>query len=82
MVNKFIFSTKREAQEVVKCMREMIDTYGVVTVADYYDLCGMHSSYTDEKYGWITLRPVKIEKSDRYGFNEWTIELPKPLEIV
>lgn len=36
-----VFDTRGEADEVLSSMDELMDTYGVVSVADMYDLCGM-----------------------------------------
>lgn len=81
MVRKLIFSTKKEAQVVLKYMREMIERYGCVTVRDYYDLCGMRSTYRDSLHGWYELQNIKIEKRECYGLTEWTIELPEAREL-
>lgn len=81
MVHKIIFSTKKEAQVVLKYMRESIERYGCVTVADYYDLCGMRSTSRDRLHGWYKLEHIKIEKRECYGLNEWTIELPEAEEL-
>lgn len=66
--------TRGEAEEVLTRMDELIDTYGVVSVADLYDLVGITGNYTDEKYGWTNLRnaePIRV----RDGY---LLKLPKP----
>ena len=45
-----VFDTRGEADEVLSSMDELMDRYGVVSVADMYDLCGMTCNYTDKKY--------------------------------
>ena len=55
-------------------MDELIDTYGIVSVPDIYDLVGISGNYTDNKYGWTNLRnaePVRV--GDGY-----MLKLPKP----
>ena len=47
--------------------------YGVVSVADMYDLCGMTCNYTDNKYGWKSLARADISRV-RDGY---MIKLPK-----
>ena len=37
-------------------MDELIATYGLVSVADFYDLVGVSGNYTDNKYGWTDIR--------------------------
>lgn len=68
------FETRGEAEEVLNCLADLIDTYGVATVADFYDAVGIASEYTDNKYGWTSLRNAG-SKRIRDGF---ILELPKP----
>lgn len=68
-----VFDTRGEADEVLSSMDELMDTYGVVSVADMYDLCGMTCNYTDNKYGWKSLARADI-LSVRDGY---MIKLPK-----
>ena len=69
-----VLETRGEAEDVLSRMDELIDTYGVVSVADLYDLVGISCNYTDNKYGWTNLRnaePVRV----RDGY---MLRLPKP----
>lgn len=72
-----ILETRGEAEEVLTRMDELIDTYGVVSVADLYDLIGKSCEYTDNKYGWTNIRnaePIRV----RDGY---MLKLPKALPI-
>lgn len=72
-----VLETRGEAEDVLSRMDELIDTYGVVSVADLYDLVGISCNYTDNKYGWTNLRnaePVRV----RDGY---MLKLPKALPI-
>lgn len=72
-----ILETRGEAEEVLSRMDELIDTYGIVSVADLYDLVGITRNYTDNKYGWTNIRnaePVRV----RDGY---MLKLPKALPI-
>ena len=58
-----ILESRVEAEEVLRRMDELIETYGIVSVADLYDLVGKSCNYTDNKYGWINIRnaePVRV----------------------
>lgn len=58
-----ILETRGEAEDVLARMDELIDTYGMVSVADLYDLVGITGNYTDNKYGWKNIRnaePVRV----------------------
>lgn len=68
-----IFDTRGEADAVLSSMDELMDRYGVVSVADMYDLCGMTCNYTDNKYGWKSLARADIS---RVG-GDYMIKLPK-----
>lgn len=65
--------TKGEAEEVLDRMDELIDTYGMVTVADLCDLVGISCEYTDNKYGWTNLRNARTVRV-RDGY---MLDLPK-----
>lgn len=72
-----ILETRGEAEEVLTRMDEIIDTYGVVSVMDLYDLVGISGNYTDNKYGWTNIRNAKpIRVRDGY-----MLDLPKALPI-
>lgn len=62
-----------EAEEVLSRMDELLDTYGVVSVADLYDLVGVTGSFTDNKYGWTSLASAKVVPVRGGGY---TIKLP------
>lgn len=58
-----VFDNMREAEEVLERMDELLVNYGVVSVADFYDLAGITGDYTYNKYGWTNLRsavPVRL----------------------
>lgn len=58
-----VFDNMREAEEVLERMDELLANYGVVSVADFYDLAGITGDYTYNKYGWTNLRsavPVRL----------------------
>jgi hypothetical protein len=57
-----ILETRGEAEDVLGRMEDLLDTYGVVSVADLYDLVGIQGDYTDNKYGWSNLRNADIQR--------------------
>ena len=73
-----VLDSRGEAERVLTCMDELIETYGFVTVADLYDLVGKSCNYTDNKYGWTNLRsaePVRVRGGD------YMLRLPKAYPI-
>lgn len=58
-----ILESRVEAEEVLERMNELIDNYGIVSVADLYDLVGKTCDYTANRYGWTNIRnaePVRV----------------------
>lgn len=55
-----ILNTRAEAEEVMLQMTELLDRYGIVSVADLYDLVGVTGNYTDNHYGWTQLRSAEV----------------------
>lgn len=72
-----VYNTRSEAEEVKMRMIEILETYGVVTVADMYDLSGESCNYTDNKYGWTSMRTAEVVRA-RDGY---VIKLPKAMPI-
>lgn len=75
--NDIILETRGEAEDVLARMDELIELYGMVSVADLYDLVGITGNYTDNKYGWTNIRnaePVHV----RDGY---MLRLPKVISL-
>ncbi len=78
-LDDIILETRKDADDVLSAMDDLIDTYESVSVADLYDLVGIDvvGRYTYNDYGWTNLRNAEIV-SVREGY--W-IKLPKPRPI-
>ena len=72
-----IFDNRGEAEDVLSRMDELISTYGLVSVADLYDLVGVTGNYTDNKYGWTNIRNASVIRV-RDGY---MLKLPKALPL-
>ena len=73
-----ILESKGDAEAVLERMGEIIDIYGMVRVADLYDIVGLTGDYTDNKYGWTNIsgaKPVRV-RDGRY-----MLDLPRALPI-
>lgn len=69
--------SRDEAKEVLRRMDEALEEYGMVSVADFYDLVGVTGDYTDHNYGWLDLRGAGIRRTrDGYLF-----ELPRVVPL-
>lgn len=69
--------TRGDAEEIIMQMDELISKYGIVSVADLYDLVGVACNYTDNKYGWTDIRTAEPMRT-RDGY---TIKLPRAMPI-
>jgi len=60
-----VFETGGEAQEVLAIMSEILEQYGEVTVADFYDVAGLqnHAEATDNSWGWTDLQNTGISRT-------------------
>ena len=72
-----VLESRGEAEEVLTRMDELIETYGVVSVADLYDLVGITCQYTDNNYGWSNIHNARVVRI-RDGY---VIKMPKALPI-
>ena len=72
-----VLTSRAEAEDVLARMDELMDTYGLVRVADLYDLVGITGNYTDNKYGWTNIRNAEIVRV-RDGY---IIKMPRAVPI-
>lgn len=72
-----ILESRGEAEEVLSHLVELIDVYGMASVADLYDLVGVTSNFTDNRYGWDNLSSARVVPV-RGGY---LLELPRPIVL-
>lgn len=72
--DEIVLSTRREADEVIAQMFDVLSRFQQVTVADLYDMVNVTPDYTDRKYGWTDLGSADIRRvSEGY-----LLVLPRP----
>lgn len=71
------FDSRGEADAVLTGMFEVLDSYGVVTVSDMYDMADVTAPYTANKYGWTSLRTAEVVRVR----NAYILKLPKAKPI-
>lgn len=69
-----VIDTRPEAEEALGQLVDIIDNYGVVTIADFYDLVGLNGDWADHKYGWDNLSRATVQRV-KEGY---ILDLPKP----
>lgn len=72
-----VLATRGEAEDVLSRMDEIIDTYKIVSVADFFDLVGVRGTPTDNSYGWTNIRTASVVRV-RDGY---VIKLPRAMPI-
>lgn len=73
------FDNKDDAMNVLTSMDEIVDQYGVVTVADLFDLAGVTGNgYTDQNYGWTSTNSAEVVRGRDGNFY---LKLQRPMPI-
>lgn len=72
-----VVETRGEAEEIIDALEGIIDEYGQASVADLYDAAGVTGNFTDNKYGWLSMKGIGIRLT-RTGY---LIEVPKAVPL-
>lgn len=72
-----IFDSRGDAELVLTRMDEMIDQYGIVSVADMYEMAELSGEYTYNDYGWTDIHSANIVRV-KEGY---MIKLPRAVPI-
>lgn len=72
-----VFNTRGEAERALSQMDDIIDAYGVVSIADLYEMADLAAPHTYQRYGWSSLRNAEAVRV-RDGY---MLKLPKALPI-
>lgn len=72
-----VLESRMDGEEVLGSLVELIDTYDVATVADFYSLVGLDGEWSDNKFGWDNLSTALVKRV-REGY---ILVLPKPLVL-
>lgn len=72
-----IFDNRGEAEAVKQQMQATIGRYGIVTIADLYDMVDLTPPYTSQKYGWMDVSNTEVARV-RDGY---VLKLPRAVPI-
>lgn len=75
--DEVVFNDRAEADLVLERLMDLIDAYGIATVADFYDLAGISTDHPDHNWGWERLGSAAIRRT-RAGY---ILDLPRPVTI-
>ena len=76
-LDDIVFEYYEDAAAVLERMVDYLETYGKVSVDDYFDLCGKSSPYTTQAWGWTSLTNATIINT----VGGYFIKLPNPVVI-
>lgn len=72
--DEIILDQRTEAEEVIDRLFDLVSRYDSATVADLYELVGLSSTHTDQKWGWTDLYGAGVSRV-RGGY---LLDLPEP----
>lgn len=61
-IKDIIFETRGEAEDVLGNMIDVIKDYGMVSVADLYDMVDEPGQFTDNSWGWSDLGSASVRR--------------------
>lgn len=72
--DEVVLDERAEAEEVIDRLFDLVSRYEAATVADLYELVGLASTHTDNKWGWTDLTGAGVTRV-RGGY---LLDLPDP----
>jgi hypothetical protein len=72
--DEIVLDSRTEAEEVIDRLFDLVSQYESATVKDFYELVGVPTNYTDDKWGWSDIRGAGVTRVR----NGYLIDLPKP----
>lgn len=76
-IDDIILDNYGDADVVLDTLNDLIERYGMVTVADLYDALGITANHTDYNYGWNSLRTARIVRVR----NGYMLSLPRVIPL-
>lgn len=71
---EIILTSRQEAEDVIDNLFNIVSRYDAATVSDLYELVGLESTHTDQKWGWADLRGAGVARVR----NGYLLDLPEP----
>lgn len=75
---EIIIESRREAEDVLEQMYEILSRFGEVKLSDLYTMTGIASSHVDHKWGWTSLQGAKLARTRD---NRFLLDLPEPEDL-
>lgn len=75
--DEIILGSRAEAMDVISSLNDVIGKYEAVSIADLYEMVGVDSHFTDQKWGWTNLDGAMVRRIS----NGYLLDLPKTEQI-
>lgn len=75
--DRIIIGDRREAEDILVRLYEMVQEYGSARVSDLYEMVGITGEFTDDKFGWTTTGFGDVKRVS----NGYLLVLPRPVFI-
>lgn len=72
--DEIVLASRQEAEDVIDSMFNIVSRYDSATVSDLYELVGLQSTHTDQKWGWVDLRGAGVSRVR----NGYLLDVPEP----
>lgn len=72
-----LFETRGDAEMVLSGLDDILERYGMASVADFYELADITGKYTDYNYGWKNLQTAEILRVS----SGYMIKFPRPVPL-
>lgn len=77
IIDELVIDSRKEAEEVINALTDIIERYGEACVFDLYDLVGVPSNPRDSRFGWKQLDVAEVMKT-KHGYK---LVLSKPIKL-
>ncbi len=72
-----IFKTKKEAEDVLDAITDILNGFKYITVSDIKDLLGIPTKYTDTTFGWTSRAGINIREFE----DTYILDIPPPAQL-
>lgn len=72
--DEILLDDRSEAEEVINRLFDLVSHYGSASIADLYELVGLASVHTDNKWGWTDLTGAGVTRMH----GGYLLDLPEP----
>lgn len=73
----YLFGSRGDAERMLEALRDLIETYEVCSIADFYDFAGLQDDFTLNRWGWRDLSTASVHRVA----GGYIINFPQPVPI-